>query len=435
MANHANADRDAGTAPDISRYLRTEASGVPPLPPPLSPDGAVAGPALRDMQKALVERIADVDDDRRRGAAALMKAFNAHRTQVRARLKHHQLTFGFALGLPLLLLAAGLSWLTWASHERAQQQDTRLFALEAGLAGVQATSEADPAAALLTDLNQQVARVQELHAQLAADLEALRAAALTPEQVSSQVAGQLTPLLERLTALENRPVPPASAGNASPGKVVTGASEQAARATVAAMATELRREFTTGLGALRADLATLREQTGSGTVALQDATTALSIDPAPVAAGTPATAPAGAISVPAGEVARETAVPGAEGADPPEDIPAPPAGDAAQETLAPMLNGPTLRVADQSYALQLIGFHDPADLLDFIARHPLPAQVYSREEQLRGRPWHVLIHSLHPDLASATAAQAGLPPELAGMDLWIRALPADAELRVLQTSQ
>lgn len=87
--------------------------------------------------------------------------------------------------------------------------------------------------------------------------------------------------------------------------------------------------------------------------------------------------------------------------------------------------------AAEPYALQLIGFYDLADLRAFAARDGLPARIYLKRETLRGQPWFVLIHSLHPSVADAQAAVTGLAPDLAAMEPWIRELPAGTSLEIL----
>ncbi|MCF8005693.1 MAG: hypothetical protein K9L32_16090 [Chromatiaceae bacterium] len=91
-------------------------------------------------------------------------------------------------------------------------------------------------------------------------------------------------------------------------------------------------------------------------------------------------------------------------------------------------------VADRPFALQLIGFHSRELLDDFVDRSPLPSRVYMREEQFRGRPWFVLIYSLHQDRAAAQQASEALPDVLGKLDLWIRELSAETELDVIDTS-
>jgi DamX protein len=89
---------------------------------------------------------------------------------------------------------------------------------------------------------------------------------------------------------------------------------------------------------------------------------------------------------------------------------------------------------DDTYALQLMGFYSFQDLVDYAARVDLPDRVYYREETYRGRPWFVLIHSLHPSLAAATEERSRLPPRLAGLDIWVRPLREGMQLQVLGTS-
>jgi DamX protein len=50
---------------------------------------------------------------------------------------------------------------------------------------------------------------------------------------------------------------------------------------------------------------------------------------------------------------------------------------------------------------------------------------------LRGQPWFVLIHSLHPNVADAQSAVTGLAPDLAAMEPWIRELAVGTSLEIL----
>ena len=92
-----------------------------------------------------------------------------------------------------------------------------------------------------------------------------------------------------------------------------------------------------------------------------------------------------------------------------------------------------ITLAGRPFVLQLIGFYRRELLDEFVARSPLPRQVYLREETLRGRPWFVLIHSLYADRAAAREASKALPDELGALDLWIRELPPETELEVIET--
>ncbi|AFL73883.1 SPOR domain-containing protein [Thiocystis violascens] len=90
-------------------------------------------------------------------------------------------------------------------------------------------------------------------------------------------------------------------------------------------------------------------------------------------------------------------------------------------------------VGQTPYALQLIGFFSFEELLDFARRFPLPAKVYHQEKTYRGRPWFVLIHSLHASRESANEEIARLPAELVKLAPWVRKLAPDDSLSLLKT--
>ncbi|NJO55752.1 MAG: hypothetical protein HC834_04660, partial [Rhodospirillales bacterium] len=61
----------------------------------------------------------------------------------------------------------------------------------------------------------------------------------------------------------------------------------------------------------------------------------------------------------------------------------------------------------------------------------LPARVYFREESYQGRPWFVVIHSLHTRYSDASESIDKLPPELGMLDTWIRNFPPETRLGIL----
>jgi DamX protein len=83
-------------------------------------------------------------------------------------------------------------------------------------------------------------------------------------------------------------------------------------------------------------------------------------------------------------------------------------------------------------ALQLIGFYDQNELLEFISAESMPSTVYVRRETYRGRPWFALIHSLYDNRQAATEAIAGLPDELSRLDIWLRQLPPGTTLERIE---
>lgn len=118
---------------------------------------------------------------------------------------------------------------------------------------------------------------------------------------------------------------------------------------------------------------------------------------------------------------------GPEGAGP-QGVPAEQAPAPEQTALDP---DRVVLVGDRRYALQLIGSYSRDAMLDFARGASLPTEVFYREETYQGRPWFVLIHSLHARREDAVRAISDLPGELAALDLWIRELPPETELAVL----
>lgn len=112
-------------------------------------------------------------------------------------------------------------------------------------------------------------------------------------------------------------------------------------------------------------------------------------------------------------------------------VPSSSATHSSPSTASPKNTEKVVAVSDTLYSLQLIGFFSFAELIAYTQRVPLPPQVYYQTETFRGRPWFVLIHSLHNSYASAKATIAQFPPVLAELDVWIRKLPADATLTAL----
>ncbi|MBK1695251.1 hypothetical protein CKO09_10965 [Chromatium weissei] len=91
-------------------------------------------------------------------------------------------------------------------------------------------------------------------------------------------------------------------------------------------------------------------------------------------------------------------------------------------------------VKERIYSLQLIGFFSFEELLAYTQRTSLPKEIYFQIETYHGRPWFVLIHSLHTSYASAKAAIANFPPELAQLDVWIRKLSPNATVNLFDAT-
>ncbi len=280
----------------------------------LAADFAAYRTQMRDLEKSLVERIADVDDDRRLTAAKVQRGWQAQRDEFGARLRR--------LGwLAALALAIGIGG---------------MVALYAYLRSTQ------------TDLTNEIARRTAVQQQLTAELDAhkqaletlARALRLPPEPTG-----------------HSQPPPPTK-----PAEPVGGPS------------------------------------------------------PPAVPVPDPVTSP----STPAAPVVGQAAAA-------PDDAPPP--------TAAPEDRSETITVTDRPFALQLNGSHNQTNILKLAARPNLPAHVYIRQELRDGRPWYVLIHSLHGSLNEAKQAQAQLPSELRSRSPWIRTLPQGTSLDLVPSGR
>jgi DamX protein len=112
---------------------------------------------------------------------------------------------------------------------------------------------------------------------------------------------------------------------------------------------------------------------------------------------------------------------------------APPPDVAPTTDVALEIQPQTVTVTDRPFALQLNGSHSQENIRKLAARPNLPAQVYILTEIRRGRPWYVLIHSLHGSVEDARQALAQLPSDLRSRSPWIRALPPGTSLDISTT--
>jgi DamX protein len=432
-------DHDRSGDRDIAGYLSTEAA-TPEDDGEARPAATDDSEVMRDMEKSLVERIADVDDDRRRTAQQLQKALNTHRDATAARIQRG-LWVGTALAI---LLAAGMAaalggMLWWGTKQRAELTadlaalDRRIDTLERPASAPRGAFPAAPSEAATAEPEAAVAALAERINVLTARVERL-STAIESAPVPSPVAGLTAAQTSDLLAHRDRVDRELAALKTALDQALNEASNQRTEA-VAAIARETAR--------------TTAKETAEATAkaAIAEAAPPWAAEPD---ANPAAMAPARLDAVVDAQLARlereyqrlarridspalrsEGSTDRAAGETP---ATAPPPTAPAAVASAPVPSGSTLTVGERRYAVQLLGVRDRAALTDFIRSKPLPEQVYTRQERLRGQPWYVLIHSLHPTLAAATAAQQRLPPALAGLDVWIRALPADAEVDVVATS-
>jgi DamX protein len=349
---------------------------------------------LRDYEKSLVERIADVDDDRRTTATKLQRAWQTQREEMDERFgRQNVLLLGALLVLALLigiLLFFGYRHL--AIESRALASD--LAGLEQRISGVSPAREADTRlqdeltrlasavdaiSASLTDLDQDyTAGVEKALASESANREQNDARLETMlkrlEAEQERLAGEIDTTREALQAIA-----PISPGPAPTEDAPVFAPARPAEETDAGVAAEIRDERS---------VPRANEQDSSAEGA---------------AHGTAAAGPDGST----------------------EDLT--PQSQVVSEASA------TDRPEERAYALQLIGFFQLADLEQFAQRNrgDLPARLYYREDTYRGRPWFALIHSMHDSYSSAEAARSRLAPDLAALDPWIRPMGRDGGIEVL----
>ena len=340
---------------------------------------------LRDAERSLVDRIADVDDDRRRAQGQMARALQTQRDELEKRMRRQ----GWLTALALLLIGALAGGGLYLVHQR--------------LAGAQGPLSAE--VQRLRDELSQLSGIESQGALVQEKLDTLSAAV-------GALSGSLDEVADRRA--------PVSGANSPE---VPALLEQIGR-----LGAEQQR--------LRDELLSLRDA-GATAPDPVDVTP----NPEPDSAGTDTPVPAAGDAVPQASdqtgdtLSQSPAGPGA-GETVPAMAPAPkaPPAEPAESAGSPAVAGAEA-TADQTYALQLIGFYSYDKLREFAAQPDLPREVYLRRETLRGRPWFVLIHSLHSSYADAQAALERLPPSLVAMGPWIRKLPAGDDLVPVPTAK
>jgi DamX protein len=352
-------------APDLAHFLHHDHSGD--THPQSDPTGSeVNGDVLRDVEKALVERIADVDDDRRRTTLQMQKAWQSQRREIDDRLaRQRRVLIGFVAAL-FVISIGGLAWLYLGLEDLRRAIDMRLatfnpIAVEAAI---------DPA------------EIDALEAQLTGRLESLS----KRQDTQAQRLGVLADRLDSAAATQ--------------AEAAAGLDEAAAaqwieplRQRQASLEQELSGAVSGRLAAIEERQQTLAQDLAALTAQLSNAL--------------------------------------AEPAVPSNNDKAPIAAQASEELPADRV----LRVGDRPYALQLLGAFDRNAVLELARRDLAGSKLYLREETYRGRPWYVLIHSLHPSRQAALDALEALPERLAGMDVWIRQLPEDTRLQLIEPAR
>jgi len=381
---------------DVAGFLHRDASGDSPLLP--EPDPA-EDLRMESMQSALMERIAAVDDERRRSAAQTYRDLETQREEGELQMRRQRLLIFLMMGLMILLTLAVVGYV----HVRMQGMQTQLSdgltQLREELAGVAAAPAAEATTAIDTE------EVSRLSAQTSA----------LDSQVGS-IRERLAALLVEVAELKARPEPSLTPEPLPSSAELPSAEAAQTKTNQSGEPAPDRRSIEELVEALRPAAAVEREDQRPEP---ERRVSSSAVSPRDEAEGNDE----GRLRPSAADL---------QGNEPVAADATVEAGGTDGESVAAVPS--TIKVGARPIALQLIGFRNPELLDAFIARSPLPAEVYTREERFRGRPWFVLIHSLHPDRDSARAASDALPDALTSLDLWLRELPDGAELQVIDTS-
>jgi DamX protein len=395
---------------------------------------------LRDYEKALVERIADVDDDRRATASRLQRAWQTQREEIDDRLRRHA---GLMSGLLLLfaLIVAVALFLVYQQAATGQRQIAEEVAeMQGRLDGASAADES--VQQIRAELSRLGEQVNEDVAGMQRRLDGVSATGETVKQVREELT-RLSREMEKEAGASVAQRGPGEEPSAVQMAEAQDAAQEAAREVAREAVADERKSREAAesrvadeIGRLEAEQKRLVKQLAALRAALgtaQAGPAAEQVKAAAEAAASPEQTPDPEIRPPAaqpdgtarGSLAEAATEEATEGAgDAPAD--AGPGSDG-------LGTGETVAASEGSYALQLIGFYNPDSLARFAAREGLPERVYYLRQTYRGRPWYALVHSLHDGYASAVAELGELPADLVALNPWIRPVPAGTELRVLET--
>jgi DamX protein len=450
------------TSPDKDSSNDHIDSASRPSEGPLARSGSAssASAALLDMEKSLVDRIADIDDDRRQTSTRLRKAFQAHMDEVSLRFKGYRRTL-IVLFILTSLLMMTLIWL-WFSQsvevKRLAQQSAMNSFIYAGLQ----TNQSDR-----RSMAELIRRVDEIERKLAQTTPQIDTE--WPATSTQPSANALTRSIEALSmrvdaierefhSLDTSPVGDtgeihdalprdhfagASIDTDVPERI-TSAREKPPATVPSAPEESSARQIPNDLPVaeisnpeipdldlqesrqrLEAKIAAARAQQDSNQSADQLPIDKL-IDARLDRLENEYQRLLSQLDAPAVQSVRTSA---AVSDDMNVEKLAPPVTGTAEQTQESAEN---IELDLTKIALQLIGFYDQNELLEFISAESMPSTVYVRRETYRGRPWFALIHSLYDNRQAATEAIAGLPDELSRLDIWLRQLPPGTTLERIE---
>ena len=386
-------ERSTGAGEVLQRYLKAQATQISRIVASLNQ-------YRQDVQKlevSLIARIGDVDDDRRHAATRLQRTLQTQREELDERLKRHGSLMAVLLLLFSLMVAGTLVFFLFKLNATQESLETQMGDLRRTLEQIDASSRSEPdpetrvqldrLSAALAGISKSIERLNEETTKPPLDLDLdLR---LEPEPRPRPVVAtppasmpQPAPAPEPESMPEPEPTPsPEMASEPTPAPLPDSEPESESESESAPTPTP---DISTELASSTASLVGPESE----------------LTPAPEA-------------IPAADATEQSLEPDVQN---------------TEAALSSALATDTVKVGERSFTVQLIGFHTLETLERFAAEQLLPVVYYYRQETYQGRPWFVLIHSLHETREDAEAVVAKLPPALANLNIWIRKLRADTEL-------
>lgn len=364
--------------------------------------------AFQDAEVALVSRIADVDDDRRQAATRLHRTLQAQREDLDERLRRQGSLVAILLFFTLLLVGGALVFTYYRLDAMRQSLTTQVDDVKQALKQIEipAAVQQDPTIrGKLDALSATVAEISGTLERLSQEVDSVEASvkAPPPEKPAPSETASVTPSPavspNARTAREAESTPPPEAAEERPESAVAATERQeGASSDVESAATspaeESPLESAPAVGSAPSPSPAEPEQRTQPPVEEPTSTAA----PTPEAGAEPEQAPA------------ETAT-----------APGAPATSAAE--------GDRVDLSAMPFTVQLMGFYSLDSMAKFVREHDLPKTLYYQTTTYQGRPWYVLIHSLHPTQEAAEAVVSKLPKDLSKLSIWIRRLDADKDVR------
>ncbi|AHF05575.1 hypothetical protein MARPU_12175 [Marichromatium purpuratum 984] len=360
---------------------------------------------LKQLQDTVLDRLGDMDEDRRLTTAQLQRALLNHRTLLDRRLRHWR-TLMFAT---LVVVLIGIALALTLAYRQLDTQRQALAERVERIAAIQGRPSGDPQSDAL--VQRELDALSVTIEQLARELRAAPAPAPAPAPTTTAEPAITPPAPARPSAsltdsvalnetqqplrLTRQSLPPAPVTPSLPTVIETD-------------------ETTTPTIVETTPPATEPEPPAPSSVSAEPETQPA--EPTPVQAETIAPTPAAEVAPDAPTEAATTETPETPATQPALDD-----------------NAPIITLDAPSYAIQLLGAFSRDGLETFIREQDLPDRLYWRQETYQGKPWYVLIHSLYPTRAEAVTARKALPEGIRGLDIWVRSLGVGVDVKTINT--